>query len=36
MNTNRNTLGDMVLYDIINNIWIPIAQTGFIPVNEYG
>jgi len=24
------------MYDILNNIWITVAQSGFIPINEYG
>lgn len=34
LNVNRQTLGDMILFDINKSIWIPIAQAGFIPTNE--
>lgn len=26
----------MVMFDIMNDIWIPIVQSGFIPRNEIG
>jgi hypothetical protein len=29
-------MSDIVLYDILNNIWTPLAQAGFIPSNEEG
>jgi hypothetical protein len=34
MDSMRNTLADIIAFDFLNNIWIPIAQTGFIPTDE--
>ena len=36
LDNNRHTLGDLVLFDVLNSIWIPVAQSGFIPENEQG
>ena len=36
MNTARHTLADMALFDLLNRIWIPIAQSGFSPADDDG
>ena len=36
LNTQRQSMSDIIIYDIINNIWTPLAQVGFIPANEEG
>ena len=34
INQSRQTLSDITLYDVFNNIWIPLVQSGSVPLNE--
>ena len=34
LSTTRESLEDMNLFDLQRQIWIPIAQTGFVPSCE--
>ena len=35
LDSNKHILSDMNLFDFFNHIWIPVAQSGFIPVDEF-
>lgn len=34
LDANRNIISSMLLFDITNEIWIPLAQLGFIPHDD--
>ena len=36
LNSQRKTLNDFIMYDITQNTWHSLAQTGFIPVSSNG